>query len=226
MNIQSIAKEIQESTIGEERKFEFSAFDQIPNEDELIGFCADSRQRYLSNGIIDNLIIEITPETSAKLGLFILLAQAQRTSETYTLNILDQDSDVRQIEIYIEERCPVNFELTSFSWVPQLVDEFTADPQLYFGHKPHLVLTNESNEWQSAEALTGRDILMGFGSTGGALVVAEFFLNFSLSSSNVNYDYMKYEYAPSILDETSCEVRVQRAETSNSGWISRKQMDA
>lgn len=176
----------------------------------------ETRQRFASNGLIDNLIIHLSKKSSIGLGLWILAAYFQRNYEIYLLRLENCESKVKEIRIhfnqsknpFVSRQPKVNLE--KFDWTATNVEDFVAEAKFYFGHKIEIILTNETGDFYTIEQFNARDILTGFGEIGGGILMAEFFLNLGLMPSQVNYEYIKYELANRILaNEKSCEFRAE-----------------
>jgi hypothetical protein len=190
----------------------FTAADLPVIPDTLVsdGIEIESRQRYTTFGQIDNIVINLDKPHSNALGLWIMAATLQARHLTYELRLTADSSIIREIRINreLDERLGFYSRPEKFIWKPTCLQSFKPVPENYSHQRPTLYVTNAKGEWFSQEEYWNRDLLCGFGPPGGACMLAEFFLNFGLESSNLGYEYIKYEYGMTIADEQSCEARV------------------
>lgn len=186
--------------------------EKFPDLDEVTQ-CNDlnivSRQRFVSNGLVDNLIVETNKKTAQIFGLWLLSAVFQRKYSAYRIKLNSSDGVVNEIKFVLKKTSKIVVEPISFEWQPCNIEEFVGDNNHYFGDVPRSCLTNSVGEWRSTEEFQARNILEIVSSNGGAIFLAEFFLNIGIRDSNVNYEYLNYEYARNVLSDDSCEIRVE-----------------
>lgn len=222
MKLDDLITQYQEPEFGDWLKIRFDQWDQIPQRLALKNFHVMVRQREISNGLIDNLIIETSPASSTFLGLWLLGCQHQKAFETYSLDVEDSTSDIKTIDLELPDEELVDVSLNAFTWDPALMDDYKSHPVIHHGRKPNVIVSNRERQWGTEEEFRPRDTLVIEGRLGATCVLSEFFLNFGHLGSNVNYAYLKFEWANSLLDEHSCEIRVEVAGAKDGGMIQRK----
>lgn len=216
------AEKLKDLDFGAKTEFTSASLPEVPKSLTTNQIIIDLRQRFVSYGLIDNLIVHLSKGNSIAFGLWILGCYFQKKYERYTLKITNDNSAIK--EIWIDFRGNKFFDvnnqkyfsinqnpqvtLDKFCWTADSVEHFDHN-SFYFNQKISLYVTNSVEEYLNMEQFYERDILLGFGSIGGGLLAAEFFLNFGLTKSNVNYEYIKYEFALSRADENSCEIRAE-----------------
>lgn len=216
------AIKLKDLDFGAKTDFTTDSFPNIPKSLTTNEIIIDLRQRFVSYGLIDNLIIHLSKENSIAFGLWILGCYFQQNYELYTLTITNENSAIK--EIWIDFRGDRFFDgndhkyflnnqnpqvtLDKFCWTADSVENFDLN-SFYFNQKISFYVTNSVEKYFNMEQFYERDILIGFGNIGGGLLAAEFFLNFGLTKSNVNYEYIKYEFGLNLADENSCEIRAE-----------------
>lgn len=204
MNLRFLSKKISQSEEDEKVVLDFSTWSEIPQFISVKDLKITHRQMNRSFGLIDNLIIEISNDTSILLGLWILGCYSQSLHSHYFLEIKDKDSDIAKIKLVIDSQHGPIISLSRFKWYPSEIEQFVRDKAFYLGSKPNMFVTKEPSS-------EGSISLQGFGSIGGACFAAEFFLNFGSKCSNhVNYEYLKEQWSADLLGRDSCEVRIQK----------------
>lgn len=207
---------------GAKTDFTADSFPNIPKSLTTNEIIIDLRQRFVSYGLIDNLMVRLSKETSIAFGLWILGCYFQQNYELYTLKITNENSAIKEIwidfrsdrffdvnnqEYFLNNQNP-QVTLDKFCWTADSVENFDLN-SFYLNQKISLFVTNSVEEYFNMEQFYERDILKGFGNIGGGLLAAEFFLNFGLTKSNVNYEYIKYKFGLNLADENSCEIRAE-----------------
>lgn len=175
---------------------------------EFGGFKTASRQRFTANGLIDNLIVETDKKTARLFGIWLLAAVFQRKYPIYCIKLVSGGS-VKEIRLVLKNPPKIIVELVSFEWQPCKIEKFVTEADNYLGDIPCVYLTNETGKWIGREEFQARDVVEIVSSVGGAIFLAEFFLNIGIDEANVNYEYLKYQYGSSVLSSDSCEMRVE-----------------
>lgn len=200
--------------------FDISSFPEIPENIKTDQIKILLRQRFVRFGLIDNVIIQLTKKDSIALGLWILGTCFQKKFDKYVLHIDSEGSSIKEIWIDFRPKMAPKGEiildnphiqktLKKFVWNANSVEDFTRSTSLYNQQKTSIFVTNPLEDWFTLDQFYKRDILVGFGKIEGVCIAAEFFLNLGLDKSYVNYAYIKYEYAPNIACENSCEIRAE-----------------
>jgi hypothetical protein len=208
-------------------KFEFSPdyFPPIPETITDADIYIELRQRFVSYGLIDNLIVHLSKDSSIAFGLWILAAYFQGKYDKYVLRLENENSAIKEVWIdfrgdkvftagaaepsFVDNR-RIRVRLDKFVWTADSVETFAQNRSPYFNQKISLCVTNTVEDYFTMEQFYQRDVLIGFGEIGGGCLAVEFFLNFGLEKSNVNYEYIKYQYAArNLADENSCEIRAE-----------------
>ncbi len=202
--------ELKNSEFETQTIFTNDSIPEIPEEIEFEDIFINRRQRFASQGLIDNLEICVSKEVSTALGLWILACYFQKNYETYTLFINDSESKISKIIIEpVNSHINIEVSLEKFCWTAQSVESFSQNAKPYFGEKILMTVTNDQNEVFNLEQFYECDVLTGFGKLGGGLLAAEFFLNFGLEKSDVNYEHIRHSLQPpNLADKHSCESRV------------------
>lgn len=216
------ADKLKDLDFGAKTEFTSDSFPEIPQSLTTNQIIIHLRQRFVSNGLIDNLIVYLSKENSIVFGLWILGCYFQHNYELYTLKLTNENSAIKEIWIdfrgdrffnvsnqeYFSNNQNPQVNLDKFCWTADSVENFDLN-SFYFNQKISFYVTNSVEEYFNMEQFYERDILIGFGNIGGGLLGAEFFLNFGLTKSNVNYEYIKYECGLNLADENSCEIRAE-----------------
>lgn len=189
--------------------FSRETFFDLEEFSEFGGLDVVSRQRYASNGLIDSLIIQTDRKTAQLFGIWLLAAVFQRKHSIYCLRLTSAKDFVNEIKLVLENPSKLIVEPVGFEWEPANIEEFVSGYSHYLGDIPCMYLTNNSREWLSNEEYQSRNVIEIVSSIGGAVFLAEFFLNIGIDQSDVNYEYLKYEYAKCLLSTDSCEARVE-----------------
>lgn len=181
-----------------------------------------SRQIYRGNGMIDNLRIRVTKESSTLLGCWILAGHLRGNGETYVIELPASDGGVSEIQMPTSERflCGVEVTAARFVWSPGFKMAERCGAGTFLGEQGEIHVADEEGEWD--RDIEQRHVLKGFGRLGGACRVASFFLDFGLQSSGVNYDYLKDDNHSSIVSTDSCEARVELWDAFDKGVMWRK----
>jgi hypothetical protein len=205
--------------------FDINSFPHIPEIIKSNRIKVHLRQRFTSFGLIDNVIISITKNDSIALGLWILGSYFQKKFDKYILQLDDDDSLIREIWIdcrpnmtadkkMILDNPVIDTTLKKFVWTAISVEDLVRSAPVDNNQKISLYVTNSEEDYFTMEQFYKRDILIGFGGIVGGCLAAEFFLNLGLDKSDVNYEYIKYEYlAQNLACESSCEARVELIHT-------------
>jgi hypothetical protein len=220
----TLIDQIEKFEFGEKVEFTSNSLPLIPELIEDHEIYIESRQRFTSNGLIDNIIIYLTKKSAIGLGLWILAAYFQRSKGKYILRLENAKTTVREIWIDFTDKTNVFhtskiiMNLEKFDWIATNVEKFAASHESYFNQNIEVFLSNETENWLSMDEFNARNILIGFGAIGGGISMAEFLLNFGLTPSDINYEYIKYEFSRrSLADESSCEIRAQLVQSSTTG---------
>ncbi|MBX9901633.1 MAG: hypothetical protein K2Y28_12695 [Burkholderiaceae bacterium] len=204
--------------------FEATSFPEIPAKVDCSGLSIFKRQFYRGNGNVDNVRIVLDRSASTALGLWILGTSLQKRHERYVLNLTDEESEIKRIvcQPQRERVLGVNIREASFVWEPDDLERVRAAASFgpYLSQKGEISIVNEQDDW--ADELTNRHSLLGFGPLGASCMIAAFFLDFGLSSSRLNYDYIKDNNQSDLVDAHSCEARVELADAWRGGEMSRK----
>lgn len=223
--------EIKEIDFGTKIIFDSNSFPDIPEFITTNDVFIELRRRFVSNGLTDNLIIHLSKVDSISFGLWILGSYFQKTHKKYTLKLSNEKSVIKEVWIdfrgdkFIEAESDTQFfvndqniqvTLNKFVWTADSVEDLVDNCAFYFDQKISLYVTNDIEEYFNMERFYERDVLIGFGEVGAGCLAAEFFLNLGLEKSDVNYDYIKYEFrVPSLADESSCEIRAEIIHDAN-----------
>jgi hypothetical protein len=178
------------------------------------GISVFSRQFYRGNGTVDNVRVVLDRKSATALGLWILACNLQRKHDDYSLVLSAPTTDVKKIVCGVKamRQRGVNIVSARVVWSPGAHDEVKAETDLwpYLNQKANMGLVNDEDEW--ADELSNRKILKGFGALGASCMMATFFLDFGLESSTNNYTYIKDNNQSWLVDEHSCEARVEVSE--------------
>lgn len=214
-------EKIKEIEFGTRIDFDISSFPTVPEFINSDRIKIQLRQRFVSFGLIDNVIIHLTKKDSIALGLWILGACFQRKFEKYILQLENEDSSIQEIWIdfrpnttadkkIILDNPQIEKTLKKFVWTADSVEDFTRSTSFYNQQKISVYVTNSVEDYFTIEQFYERNILIGFGDIGGGCLAAEFFLNLGLEKSDVTYEYIKYQYAPrNLACKNSCEIRAE-----------------
>jgi hypothetical protein len=189
------------------------SLETIPASVAVADIIIELRHRYSTNGLIDNVVIKTNRMVAKVIGLWSILTALQNCHHVYELVLLDETSHIKRLRNNLQPEHKQSGLLImphSFAWKPMNMGLVTAKwKNGYLGERCHIAITNDSGIWFSDDEFRKRDILEGFGGIGGSCVFGEFLLNFALDSCNLNYENLKYRWEESILDESSCEVRIE-----------------
>lgn len=221
-------KELKKIDFGAKVEFAPDSFPLIPETISDANIYIDLRQRFVSYGLIDNLIVHLSKDSSIAFGLWILAAYFQRKYDKYVLRLNNENSAIKEVRIdfrgdkvftvdaggapdaSFQNNRRIHVGLNKFVWTADSVETFASHRAPGFYGKISLYVTNAVEDYFTMEQFNERDVLIGFGEIGGGCLAAEFFLNFGLEKSDVNYEYIKYQYsAQSLADENSCEIRAE-----------------
>lgn len=208
MNLRFLINEYQNCPIDQKKIISFDSWDDIPQELSIDDLYTTQTQRYRDFGLIDHILMEISPKSATLLGLWIMGCFKQKKYKEYSMVLLHEKSDTKSIHLILKENNNIKTTLSEFVWIPELIDNF--EQPNYFGEKPHARLTN-NEEFYTKENYATRDRLEIHCGLGSACALAEFFLNFGHTvSDNTNYEYLKEIYSSDFLDVNSCEMRVHK----------------
>ena len=217
MSLKFLDKKTTEIFKGKDSKIVFlpDSLPIVPKTTEVDNMTIKLRSRFIKSGQIDNLIVYLTKKESITLGLWILGATFQRKYNRYLLKLTEDNSSIKEIQLrFDEDNSNLLIDLCRFDWTPKSPDQFVKDCSFYLNQKISMRVTNKDEDWFTQEQYQNRDVLIGFGGIGGSCLAAEFFLNMGLEFSNVNYEYIKYEYERNLANVDSCEMRVELIEDS------------
>lgn len=204
--------------------FEASMFPNLPAEVQASGITIEKRQVYRGSGLMDSVRIVLDRDHSTALGLWILAAALQKRHAACCLHLPSSDAGLRKIIWLAESRSGpgVNIRDASFVWVPGALsaDLSSGMQHLYLSQTAQLTIVNDDGDWDAP--LETRDVLQGRGGTGAACMLAAFFLDFGLSSNELNYDYIKDDGSSQLLNASSCEARVELPDAWSHGVMTRK----
>ncbi len=213
-------EKIKEIEFGTKTDFDISSFPIVPEFINSDRIKIQLRQRFVRSGLIDNVIIQLTKKDSIALGLWIMGACFQKKFEKYILQLENEDSSIREIWIdfrpnrtddknIVLDNPQIQKTLKKFVWTADSVEDFIRSASLSNQQKISVYVTNSLEDWFTIDQFYKRDILLGFGDIDGGCIAAEFFLNLGLDKSDVNYEYINYEYTPRLARENSCEIRAE-----------------
>ncbi len=211
---------------GADNDVEFTG-QNLPNVPQTVT-CNDisvfTRQFYRGNGTIDNIRIVLDRQSATALGLWILACNLQRKHDDYCLVLSAPTSDVKKIvcDVKTMRRNGVNIVSANLVWSPGAHDEMKSETDLwpFLNQKANMCLVNSEDDW--ADELSNREILKGFGALGASCMMATFFLDFGLESSADNYTYIKDNNQSWLVDEHSCEARVEVSEAWTGSYLFRR----
>lgn len=205
--------------------FEANTLPIVPAEMRAPGISVEKRQVYRGGGVMDSVRIVLDRVHSTALGLWILAAALQKRHAAYCLHLPSHDAaGARKIIWLAASRSGpgVNIRDASFVWVPGALsaDLSSGMQHLYLSQTTQLTIVNEDGDWDAP--LETRDVLQGRGGTGAACMMAAFFLDFGLSSNELNYDYIKDDGRSQLLNASSCEARVELPDAWSHGVMTRQ----
>lgn len=195
---------------GNRVNFSFEYFPEVPEKIFSEYIMIQKRERYLSNGKIDNLVMILNKSSSFALGLLIVAVLFQRKFDLYKLRLLNEQNQIREIWIHVDQSPKIHSSLSSFCWEPKL-GEKTLPSLINYGNPVATIrLTNEEDDWFNEHQFQSRDIVLGFGDVYGSCMIAEFFLNFGLLENNLNYETLNHQdELDNVLSTRSCELRIE-----------------
>lgn len=203
-------EEIQSRRFGETYTFLKKSLSEIPQILETTGINTQVRQRFVAFGLIDNVVVSLSKEKSAELGLWILATAFQQNFERYVLKINDDTSVIKEIWVEYDLTSPLKLNLERFVWNPTSPNVFVGNSAFQKNTKMSVNVTNFEDDWITLEQFYARDVLVGFGGVEESCLAAEFFRNFSLEKSDLNYETLYHlDEMQNLCDKNSCELRVE-----------------
>jgi hypothetical protein len=207
------------SEIPDDGEFVFSnnVFPDIPQElDSEISIAIRMIRR--GNGSMDNLLMKVSKQEVFALGLWIIGAFFQKKYKSYSLNLnykMDDGHYIQKLEINLENsNQPLDLNVSQFKWIPTSVENFVTFLPPYYNQRPYIVRTCEHKDYCNCTDWDLK-VLKGFGNLAASFFAAEFFLNLGWKHSDINFEYFKDSFNPSIGSDDSCEMRVELLEASN-----------
>lgn len=216
--------DLQNLDFGAKTEFNPGEFPVIPNTIFADNISFRNVQRFVSNGLKDYVLCDLSKPDSQAFGLWILGSYFQQKHEVYKLFITREDSEIEQVWIdfrwhkiphpgnpaytFVYES-PIDVSLEKFTWVADKVENLQVNEAFHFNQKISLLLSSESGETLNLKQFNSRNVLIGFGRLGGGLLAAEFFLNLGLQVSDVNYEYISHDFYEKLADEESCNFRAE-----------------
>lgn len=230
LNILSdLVDNVKDLDFGTGYTFEVESFPEIPQYFSLNETWFELRQRFETIGLVDNLIIHLPKEESLAFGMWILGACFQKKFKRYFLQTRIPDSAIKEvwIDLGIDDSHNSHpdlstslqaVELNKFNWTARNVEDFAEIQRSSSSPKILMFVTNSAEDVFTMQHFQERDILVFRGDYSEARIIAEFFLNFGLSSSDVNYEYIKYEISGgNLASAESCELRAELISNSEFG---------
>lgn len=204
--------------------FEASTLPIAPAEIRAPGISIEKRKVYRGGGLMDSVRIVLDRAHSTTLGLWILAAALQKRHTSYCVHLSSSEHGLRKMVWQAESRpgAGVNIRDASFVWVPGALsaDLSSGMQHLYLSQTAQLTIVNDDGDWDAP--LDTRDVLQGCGGTGAACMLAAFFLDFGLSSNELNYDCIKDDGRSLLLNSRSCEARVELVDAWGHGVMTRR----
>jgi hypothetical protein len=209
---------------GKVVEFTPDIFTEIP---ELV--CSDeisavNRNRFVSFGLIDNVVLTVSEESSFLLGQWIMGCFFQKNYPHYTIQLTGKKRGLEYIRLVVAEEWYVRKSLDMFSWNPKNSEQFLYGVTLQRHREMGFRVTNLEDDWFTMEHFHERNVLTGFDGIEGGLLAAEFFLNFGANKEQINYDVLYHlGEPPHIAKDWSCEMRVElsdiRADQTNDAGL-------
>lgn len=174
----------------------------------LSGLCVEYRGRLEGWGLADDLILHCSRRDAWNLGLWLIACVLHAPDFEPVLELGDGAERIRRIRLERERPSFRRFaiKIESYDWRPAEPEEWLRrDPAWRFlGQRAQLQLLNSDESDMAPGSFERRDTLRLSGADPALLMLAEFLLNFGCIQSDLNYEYLNQ-----LLDEFSCDARIQ-----------------
>lgn len=186
----------------------------IPAQLDAAALRVKARRRAESYGVIDDLVFEASREAASAFGLWIACAVLRAKEDVRSLS-LDRSEDALHLVRLRRETEAMPFIVSrvhAYRWWPRDLESWLSAPHCHFlDQRPTLILGTELEGDLMPGSFDRRCVLEISGNDFALLRLAEFFLNFGLPDSDLNYETLGRRPGLGILSDQSCDVRVQLA---------------
>lgn len=209
----------------EKLRFQTSSFVEIPHELVCSEIVVVKRQFYRRSGLSDSVRILLSRSSSTNLGLWLVACCLQKTHAEYALKLTNPESEVQRIVVRFEtwrDTLGVRPEVCSFYWEPGDSSNigYGKPSDAYLSQTSALCLVDSSGDFMVD--FDRRNDLELLGEVGGGCLLGAFFLDFGLSSCDLNYGYVSDAGSYRYCSNLSCECRVEMSDAFSSGVMFRK----
>jgi hypothetical protein len=184
----------------------------IPAHLDATSLRVKARRRREPYGLIDDLVFEASSMAESSFGLWIACAVLRAEEEVCSLRLDRSEDALHFIRLRRElEAMPfIDNRVLAYRWWPRDLETWLSAPHChFFDQRPTLNLATELEDDLMPGSLDRRCVIEINGNDFALLRLAEFFLNFGLTDSDLNYETLGRRPGVGILSDLSCDIRVQ-----------------
>lgn len=195
----TLSNDIRES---KDIRFEETCFPLIPPSLECSSIQLSLRERFSDSGLIDNVVMSLSAETSFHLAQFLIGICFSKEEGEFEIETGSSEG-LRKIVFESGNSWDLSMRLEKLIWRPHVG---IPSP---FSSKMRFLVSHEKDDVPSIENWADRSVLYFTGGTGGHLLFANELM--SLAMTDMNYETIHHHQYPSpLVERNSCELRIEK----------------